>query len=380
MAVKHVYLIAGEASGDFLGAQLMKAMKAQQPDIQFSGVGGDLMTSEGLNSLFPMEDLSVMGIWEVLPRLRLILKRIKQTKDDIIGVKPDMVISIDAPDFSFRVQKKVREAYDGAQEIAPKLVHYVAPTVWAWRPKRANKIARFLDTIICLFDFEPDYFKRVGLKAISVGHPMMESGLNEAKPALVGGEGVKKIGVLLGSRRGELKRTAPAIIKAIKKIKEQSPDVELIVPTLPRLKNRVKELILPLDLPMTVSTEAKDKWALFKACDVAIAVSGTVGLELAAANVPHVIVYKANPITVAVIKRVIKTKFAHLANIILQKEIVPEYIQEKASPDNIAKGALTLLNDQSACDQQKQAFEQVRQSIGSGKTPSKAAAEYLLNL
>jgi len=176
MAPKHIYLIAGEASGDFLGAQLMKAMKVQAPETTFSGVGGDLMIAEGLDSLFPMEDLSVMGIWEVLPRLRLILKRIKQTKEDILGVKPDVVVSIDAPDFSFRVQKKVRKAYDGAQEIAPKLVHYVAPTVWAWRPKRANKIAKFLDGIICLFDFEPDYFTQVGLKAISVGHPMMESG------------------------------------------------------------------------------------------------------------------------------------------------------------------------------------------------------------
>lgn len=380
MAPKHIYLIAGEASGDFLGSQLMKSLKVQQPDIQFSGVGGDLMMAEGLNSLFPMENLSVMGVWEVLPRLRLILKRIKQARDDIIGCKPDIVVSIDAPDFSFRVQKKLRKTYDSAPEIAPKLVHYVAPTVWAWRPKRANKIARFLDSLICLFDFEPDYFKKAGLPAIAVGHPMMESGLQEAQPALIGGENTKKIGVFLGSRRGELKRTAPVIIESIKKIKAQNPDIELIVPTLPRLKNRVKELILPLDLPITISVEQKDKWALFKACDMAIAVSGTVGLELAAANVPHVIVYKANPMTAAVIKRFIKTPFVHLANIILQKAVVPEFIQENATPEKIVSSALALLKDDRVRMQQQQEFEKVRQSIGGDKSPSKAAAEYLLAL
>ena len=197
---------------------------------------------------------------------------------------------------------------------------------------------------------------------------------------MVGEKGVQKVGVFLGSRRGELKRTAPVIVKAIQKIKEENSNIELIVPTLPRLKNRVKEKILPLDLPMTISVEAKDKWAMFKACDVAVAVSGTVGLELAAANVPHVIVYKANPLTVTVIKRVIKTKYAHLANIILQKEIVPEYIQEKATPNNIAQGVLSLLSDTKVRDQQTQAFEQVRESIGGNKTPSKAAAEYISKL
>ena len=290
---RHIYLIAGEASGDFLGAQLMKALKEYEPDIKFSGIGGPLMQRQGLKSLFDMQELSVMGVMEVLPKIGKLLARIKQTAIDIVAINPDMVVTIDAPDFSFRVQKRVRSL----TSKPPKLVHYVAPTVWAWRPKRALKVAGFLDALICLFDFEPAYFEEVGLKSIAVGHPMMESGIQEAEPILIGEENKLNLGVFLGSRRGEIKRVAPTIVKAVKKIQAQYPDIELIIPTLPHLEESVKELIIPLDIPCCISTDQNDKWGLFKACDVAIAVSGTVGLELAAANVPHVIAYKANPVT-----------------------------------------------------------------------------------
>ena len=377
---KHIYLIAGEASGDFLGAQLMKALKQKTPDITFSGVGGPLMQAEGLNSLFEMQELSVMGIWEVLPRLRLILKRIKQTIQNIIDLKPDLVVTIDAPDFSFRVMKGVRHIYKTSPDIAPKLVHYVAPTVWAWRPKRAIKIAEFLDALICLFKFEPPYFDAVGLRSIAVGHPMMESGLLEATPALIGEGKAKNLGVFLGSRRGELKRTAPVLIKAIKKIKEQHPDIELIVPTLPHLKSQVEELIIPLDIPCCISTDRQDKWGLFKACDVAIAVSGTVGLELAACNVPHVIAYKMNPLTAFFVRRMVKTNFAHLANIILRREVVPEFIQENCTADNISEKIMGLLENDFLRHAQQNAFETVRENIGGETPPSEKAADYLLNM
>ena len=199
---EHIYIIAGEASGDFLGAQLMKALKKQQPDIQFSGIGGELMQREGLNSLFPMNDLSVMGVMEVLPKLGLLLKRISQTAEDIISLNPSKVITIDAPDFSFRVLKKVRKQTD----TPPQFIHYVAPTVWAWRPKRAAKISKFLDGLICLFDFEPAYFEKEGLKSIAAGHPMMESGVLIASKLDIGNANTEKLGVFFGSRQGELKR------------------------------------------------------------------------------------------------------------------------------------------------------------------------------
>lgn len=373
---KHIYIMAGESSGDFLGAQLMQALKAQAPDTIFSGVGGPLMEQQGLNSLFPMADLSVMGVMEVLPRLGLLIKRIKQTSDDIIKLQPEAVISIDAPDFCFRVIKKVKKQ----NKVNPKFVHYVAPTVWAWRPKRAAKVARFLDAIICLFDFEPAYFKKEGLKAIAVGHPMMESGIKEAEPAKIGDDETDKLGVFFGSRQGEIKRISPIILESVEKIIKNNPDIELIVPTLPHLKEQIAELLKNIDVPIHIETNKDNKWQVFKACDAAIAVSGTVGLELAAANVPHVIAYRMNGLTCQILKHLIKTPYAHLANIIMQHEVVPEFIQDDCKPEDISAEILTLLETPSFQRDQTDQFIKVRESIGSIENPSKTAADFILNL
>lgn len=374
---KHIYLIAGEASGDFLGAQLMKAFKAQNADIQFSGIGGDLMQAEGLQSLFPMNDLSVMGVAEVLPKLRLLLKRIKQTTEDIIQKQPDVVITIDAPDFCHRVIKRVKKR--GC--VSSKFIHYVAPTVWAWRPKRAAKIAKFLDGLICLFNFEPPYFEKEGLNAISAGHPMMESGLQEARPLTIGAASSQKLGVFFGSRQGEIKRISSVILEAVENIVQHNPDIELIVPTLPHLEQQIETLLKDIKAPVHIMTDHAQKWSVFKACNAAIAVSGTVGLELAACDVPHVIAYKMNKLTAIIARRLIKTPYAHLANIIMGKEVVPEFIQDECLPDDISNEILFLLESPSSANAQRKDFEVVRQKIGGGvKTPSEAAADFVLKL
>lgn len=372
---KHIYLIAGEASGDFLGAQIMKAIKKIEPDTIFSGIGGQGMEEQGLNSLFPMSDLSVMGVFEVLPRLGLLIKRIKQTIANIKKIKPDIVVTIDAPDFCFRVIKGAKKD----KSLPTKFIHYVAPTVWAWRPKRAKKIAAFLDGLICLFSFEPPYFEKEGLKSIAVGHPMMESGIKEAVAAIIGDINKAHIGVFFGSRQGEIKKIAPTIIDSLHKIIAEEPNIELIVPTLPHLENQIKELLKDFSVPVHIVTDKNNKWSIFKACDVAIAVSGTVGLELAAANVPHVIAYKMNPVTFSILKRVIKTPYAHLANIILHHEVVPEFIQNDCNSDDVAFELLTLLEDTSVQRDQKDAFIKVREAIGSIQSPSITAAEFILS-
>lgn len=372
----NIYIIAGEASGDFIGAQLMQAMKAQNSDVRFSGIGGPLMKAQGFRSLFPMEELSLMGIAEILPKLFNLMSRINQTVADIINKKPDMVITIDAPDFSFRVQKKIRSKMDAP----PKQVHYVAPTVWAWREKRALKVSKFLDAMICLFDFEPPYFKKVGLKSVAVGHPMIESGIIEATSALIGDDKTKKLGLFLGSRKGELKRTAPVLIEAVREIIKQQDNIELIVPTLPHLEKAVTEILGDINVPVIVTTDQSDKWSVFKACDAAIAVSGTVGLELAVANVPHIIAYKASPLTAFIVRRLIKTPFVHLANIILKQKIAPELIQEECNAYTISEHALSLLNDEATREAQTTQFSILRQKLGELEKPSTKAATYLFTL
>lgn len=360
----------------------MLAMKEKEPDTMFSGIGGPLMQAQGLESLFPMEELSVMGIMEVLPSLKLILKRIKQAIDNIIELSPDKVITIDAPDFSFRVVKGVRKK----QSDKTKFVHYVAPTVWAWRPKRAKKISKFLDALICLFDFEPPYFEKEGLKAIAVGHPIMESGVVEAW----GGsfrerediaKDTKTLGVFFGSRKGELKRIAPVFVEAIEKIVEAQPDVELIIPTLPHLVERVTEMLLHIDADKHIVTPSKEeKWETFKACNTSIAVSGTVGLELVASNVPHLIGFNVSTLTHMMLKRLIRVRFAHLANIILDKRIVPEFLQNDCNAELISQKALELLNNEKARAEQLECFQEVRNRIGENKSPSETAANFILQM
>ena len=273
----------------------------------------------------------------------------------------------------------IKGAKKKAGNKLPKFIHYVAPTVWAWRPKRAGKIAKFLDGLICLFDFEPPYFEKEGLSSIAVGHPMMESGLKEAKALAIGNVDTDKVGLFFGSRQGEIKRISPVILTAAQKMLEENSNIEFIVPTLPHLQKQITELTQSLKAPVHVISNKDKKWSTVKTCDAAIAVSGTVGLELAAANVPHVIAYKVNNLTAQILKRVIKTPYAHLANIILKQEIVPEFIQDNCLSDDVAAELLTLLENKSYQRDQTDGFIKVRESIGSLENPSKVAAEFILS-
>lgn len=383
--MSHVMLLAGEPSGDALGGSLIRALKKENPALKISGVGGHRMEEAGLSSLFPMNDLSVMGIIEVVPRLNTILRRIRESVDYIKELKPDVVVTIDAPDFSFRVARKVKEEM-GAD--APRLIHYVAPTVWAWREGRAAKMAKIYDGVICLFDFEPPYFEREGLKAIAAGHPIVERNDLESDGAVYRDEvGISlremTVGVLMGSRVSEVNRHGPILTKAASKLAYKIPGdpPHLIVPTLPQTENLVWSHLKHYPGPVHITRRHELKFHAFKAMDIAMAVSGTVGLELAVLGTPHLIAYRMNPLTYAFVKRAVKTPYAHLANIILDKRIVPEFIQDDADPDDIAEEMLALMIDQRSRKRQVEAFEQLRPRLGFNdeKTPSQKAAAFILN-
>ncbi len=373
----HVCLIAGEPSGDALGASLIRALR-EQPDVAITGVGGAKMEAEGLQSLFPIDDLAVMGIVEVVPNLKKILGLIDRTAAYIELSRPDIVVSIDSPDFCFRVQKKVRASM-GAN--APKLIHYVAPTVWAWRAGRAHKIARFLDGLICLFDFEPPYFEKEGLKAVAVGHPVVESGAAQGngqrfRAAHHIPEEARTVGVFFGSRRGELNRHG----QLFRDVMATLPGgTQFIVPTLPHLRTHITEILSDLDAPITITDDLAEKWDAFAACDAALAVSGTVGLELAAARVPHLIAYRMNPVTFEMAKHLVKVKYAHLLNIHLQESIVPEFIQNDCRVEKISAGMYSLLTDEALRQKQMSAFEAFAKRIGENEkaTPSEKAAAFI---
>ncbi len=375
-----VCIIAGEPSGDFLGGQMAKALKAAQPDIVLSGVGGAHMKAAGIDSLFPYEDLAVMGIAEVLPNLPTILRRIRETAEFILEAKPDIVVTIDSPDFVFRVIKAVKKRTD----TPPKFIHYVAPSVWAWREGRAEKLAKLVDGLICLFDFEPPYFERHGLKTIAAGHPLVEGGAMEASGAafreeygIAGGDPI--VGVLFGSRKGELKRVGKDLRDAAFKIAERiGPNAHIVAPTLPHVKNAVFELLRDAPGPIHIVDDPADKWNAFASMNVALAVSGTVGLELAAMRVPHVIAYRASPFTAFMIRRLIKVKYAHLANIMEGAEVVPEFLQSDCKPEPIAEEAYRLYQNPA---KQIGDFDHIRFRLGYGqpKTPSEKAAAFVLS-
>ena len=362
-AAPRVFLLAGEHSGDALGGPLMAALKVARPDVVFDGVGGLLMAAQGLESFLPMEALCVMGLVEVVkhyPRLRRLGFRIIE---HIEATQPDIVVSIDLPDFNFVVAKllKKRGVFKG------KIVHYVAPSVWAWRPGRARKIAKFLDGVMCLFPFEPDYFTVHGLDAAFVGHSMVESGMLAADGAAFRARhgiaaDVRTVGVLFGSRVREVEM----IGEIWRDVMARFPDVHFIVPTLPKLRGRVEACLVG---NYTVVTD--EKAAAFAACDGAMAVSGTVALELAYMGVPHVMGYRMHWLSAFVARMLIKTKFAHLANILLARAVVPEFLQGDCTADNIA-GALQDLSVQ------KDGLAEVRALLeGSDGQPSQKAATFI---
>lgn len=378
-----VFIIAGEASGDQLGAAVLKSLYQQDGNLNIRGIGGEAMKSAGLReSLFPMEDLSLMGIFEVVPKIPHILKRIRQTVEAIRVFNPDVVLTIDSPDFCFRVQKELSKTTCRAKRI-----HMVAPTVWAWRPGRAKKIARFLDGLICLYPFEPPYFETEGLRSVFIGHTMMSSGLLSGNAPsfrfrhMIGLER-KTVGLFFGSRGSEIENNADAILEAASKLKQHDPDIYFIVPTLPKWKELLEAKLIERGLNALVLIGKEEKWDAMAACDVAIAVSGTVALEIAAVGVPHVITYRVNSLTWHIAQRLIKTPHVHLANILLNERVVPEFIQHEATSENIYVSVQNLLNDSNARYRQIENFGKIRDLLQNPEkiNPADKAAGFILNL
>ncbi|MCC6597390.1 MAG: lipid-A-disaccharide synthase [Alphaproteobacteria bacterium] len=383
---RELFLIAGEPSGDAIGAPLIKALKAQAEKemgqgITISGVGGELMQAQGLETLLPMEELCVMGLWEVIGHLPRLLKLIDGLVEEIEKRQPAVLVTIDLPDFNFRVAKKLKKR----GIFTGKIVHYVAPSVWAWRPGRAKKIAGFLDSVLCLFPFEPPHFEKEGLKAHFVGHPLIENVQTDTNPKKFRAEHdipekALCVGLLFGSRPAEIARHAPTIVAAAQALKEHYPDLHLIVPTLPTLEFDASRAVEPLGKNVHVIASILRKWPAFAACDVAIAVSGTVGLELALMRIPHIIGYKTNMMTWILLKLLVKIRYAHLGNILLDRQSIPEFLQWDFTDIKLLRALMLLIRQDEVREQQKQDFIQLDELLrdASGAQPSEKAAAVIL--
>ncbi|MBM9595632.1 lipid-A-disaccharide synthase [Roseitranquillus sediminis] len=370
-----LFLTAGEPSGDRLGAALLAGLRSIVPDLEVQGVGGPLMAEQGLTSLFPMDDLSVMGIAEILPRYRLLRRRIGETAAAAVQARPDALITIDSPDFSLRVIRKVRSR----QKV--HTVHYVAPTVWAWRSGRAMRMAPMVDQVLALFPFEPPYLEAEGMRCDFVGHPVVtERQASDSEVAALRarlGPGAPVVLVLPGSRHGEVARLAPIFGATLRRVAERHPNLRVLVPALPQRAAEVAQLASEWPGAPLIVTEREERRAAFKAADVALAKSGTVTLELAAAGTPMVVGYDMTWISRQILKRMLRTDTVTLVNLVSETRAVPEFLGADCRPDLMARALVRLLENPSP---QIEALETTMRRLGRGGTePGLRAARAVLD-
>ncbi|WP_299416838.1 lipid-A-disaccharide synthase [uncultured Sulfitobacter sp.] len=378
-----VFILAGEPSGDKLGGALMAGLKALHPDVQFEGIGGVQMQAEGLVSRFDMSELSVMGLAEILPKYRHLKRRIAQTAQAVIDSQPDVLITIDSPDFSLRVAKLVKEG------STVRTVHYVAPTVWAWRAGRAAKMARHIDQVLALLPFEPPYMQAAGMRCDFVGHPVVaEPVATDAQAdefrATIGVNDAPLMLVLPGSRTSEVSRLGARFGDVVRRLHSEHPDLHFVVPAAAPVADAVAALTTAwpattvLDPRQGAYTDAMtQKRAAFKAADVALAASGTVSLELAAANTPMVIAYDMSPLSRFVISRMVKIDTVTLVNLVSDSRVVPEFIGKACQPPQIARAVSEVLAEP---DAQRAAMALTMQRLGQGgEAPGVRAARAVLD-
>ena len=349
-----VYLIAGEPSGDKLGAELMAGLsRCTSHKLEFCGVGGPLMEEQGLASLFPISDIAVMGIGEILAKYLFLKKRIKNTVDDIQRLRPDVLITIDAPEFSLRVARMVRK------KLFVNTIHYVAPTVWAWRPKRAKRMSGYVDHILALFPFEPAYMKRAGISCDFVGHPVAEEKMPDhrlvrkfRKEYKISADD-KLIAFLPGSRKSEVDRLMPIFKKVSSNLFSQRFNIRIVIVVAPAVKNILLESLREWGSSVIVVTNndlsndefQKLKRIVFASCDLALAASGTVSLELASTETPMVIAYDMGFLSRIVFRFLIRVNSVNLVNLISNQRKIPEFIGNNCKPDKIVHALLNELDN-----------------------------------
>ncbi|GHE01356.1 lipid-A-disaccharide synthase [Defluviimonas sp. 20V17] len=374
-----LFLVAGEASGDRLGAALMEGLKTLAPGVAFAGVGGPLMQAQGLQSLFPMDELSVMGIAEILPKYRKLRRRLHQTAEAVLADPPDALITIDSPDFCLRVARLVR-----ARRPEQRTIHYVAPSVWAWRPGRAAKMAEVIDHVLALLPFEPPLMQAVGMSCDFVGHPVVAEPRATAAEAQAFREthGIGKaplILVLPGSRRGEVGRLGPVFGAALGLVVAARPEARVVLPTVAHVAGAVRAMAAAWPGAPVVVETADDKRAAFAAADVALAASGTVSLELAANAVPMVIGYNFNRLTWEIIKRRALIDTVTLVNLVSDTRVVPEFLGPACRAEAIAPALLRMMAAGPERAAELDAMAVTMQRLGAGgEAPGLRAARSVL--
>jgi lipid-A-disaccharide synthase len=376
---RRIFLIATEESGDRLGAALMKVLRQRLGDaVVFEGVGGRAMAKEGLATLFPIEELSIVGLAAVVKQLPKILRLIAQTTEAALAAEPDVLVIIDSPDFTHRIARRVR-----ARDPNIPIVDYVSPSVWAWRQGRARAMRRYVDHVLALLPFEPAAYQRLqGPPCSYVGHPLTEQFAslrpNPAEQARRDSEPPALL-VLPGSRSSEVRHHLAVFGAALGQLRALGVSFELMLPTMPHLAETVREGIADWPVAPTIVMGETEKRAAFRSARAALAKSGTVTLELAISGVPMVTAYKVGGLEAFILRRAIKVQSVILANLVIGEEVIPEFLQENCTPENLAAALRAVLSDTPERRRQVEAFARIDAIMSTGKEPpSVRAADIVL--
>ena len=376
---KRIMIVTGEASGDLHGAKLMSAITAQLPDTKFFGVGGKNMAAQGCEILIPGEELAVMGIVEIVGHLPVILSAFNKLKREFYGSnKPDALVLIDFPEFNLRLARQAKKA-------GIPVLYYVSPQVWAWRRGRVKKIAAVVDSLAAIFPFEPAFYDGQDILVKYVGHPLLDEfeeagNCQNLRPRLQISQDKKVVGLFPGSRHNELRYMLDTLVESAQLIFDKEPEVHFLVPVANTLSRADIQSRFPTELPVSfIESDDATIYDVASSCDTILTVSGTVTLQIALVGTPMAIFYKVSPLTYAIGKRLIKVDHAGLANIVAEDRIVPEFIQDMATPQNLADEALRVLNDSRYANDMRSALEQVHTKLGEPGCSARVA-EMLLQL
>ena len=385
-----ILIIAGEASGDELGSSLIHGIKKTMDQIvDFQGIGGPLMIENGLKCLYEMKEISVMGFIEIIPKVPKILKIIRSLEEYVQAWKPDLIVTIDSPDFCLRVAKRVKN-----KNPSISIVHYVAPSVWAWREGRTKKMSKYVDHVLALLPFEPSYLKKVGLSCDFVGHPVVSRKIpNQKEISLFRNsfnltENSLIITLLPGSRKSEIKKMKPIYTKFIRRVLINFPNIKFILPSTIGVHDQVVDWLKKEKLPVIHISEKNNqasnfkeqKKIIFSASVLAVATSGTVSIELAHVGTPMIIGYKTSFITTLLIKKLVKIKSATLINILTNKNAIPEFLFENCKSDNLYNSMVEILSSKEKINSQLKVSREAIEMLGYGKfDPGTKAAESILN-
>ena len=374
-----VFIVAGEASGDNLAAKLMAALREKTAgDVRFAGIGGAAMTAQGLTSLFPMRELSLMGMAEILPHLPRLIRRLRDTAAAIRTNAPVVVVTVDSPGFSFRVAKRIRH-------LNIPIVHYVAPQLWAWRPGRGHELAGMIDHLLALLPFEPEFFEAYNVPCTFVGHPVIESGLADGDgPEFRKRHGIDQtapvVAILPGSRRTEVRRLMPVFGPALHLLAKRHAQIAAVIPTVDAVAETVRQAVAQWTVRATVVTDSGEKIDAFAASTAAITKSGTVTLELALAGVPMVVSYKVSPLTALLVRRMLRVDDVALVNLLAGKRLVPEFLQDRCTPEALADAISELLEQPDKRKAQQAGLAAAVERLGGGSPkPSERAADVVIS-